>query len=71
MSSYFSLKSDNELLNTQIQVLKVQIRGIDQQLQNIEGKKFTPYNPNTQSYQHENNVPARPIAAALGGLQNP
>jgi hypothetical protein len=36
MSSYFSLKNDNQLLNTQIEILKVQLRQLDRRLDNIE-----------------------------------
>jgi len=36
MTSYFSLKSDSQLLNAQIEVLKIQIRQLDHRLDNIE-----------------------------------
>jgi len=44
MTSYFSLKNDNQLLNTQIEVLKIQIRQLDHRLDNIEIRHtdFTP-----------------------------
>jgi len=44
MTSYFSLKNDNQLLNTQIEVLKIQIRQLDHRLDNIENRHadYTP-----------------------------
>ncbi len=39
MTSYFSLKYDSELLNAQIQVLKIQIGQLDKRLDNIEHPK--------------------------------
>lgn len=44
MTSYFSLKNDNQLLNTQIEVLKIQIRQLDHRLDNIENR-HTEYTP--------------------------
>jgi hypothetical protein len=42
--TYFSLKNDNQLLNTQIEVLKIQIRQLDRRLDNIENRHadYTP-----------------------------
>jgi hypothetical protein len=44
MTSYFSLKNDNQLLSTQIEVLKIQIRQLDRRLDNIENRHvdYTP-----------------------------
>jgi hypothetical protein len=39
MSGYFSLKNDGQLLNTQIEVIKIQIKQLDKRLENIERKK--------------------------------
>jgi hypothetical protein len=39
MSGYFSLKADSQLLNTQIEVLKIQIKQLDKRLDNIERMK--------------------------------
>ena len=39
MSSYFSLKNDNQLLGTQIEILKIQYKTIDERLEKIESKK--------------------------------
>jgi hypothetical protein len=39
MTSYFSLKNDGQLLNTQIEVLKIQIKQLDKRLENIEHAK--------------------------------
>ena len=39
MTSYFSLKSDNQLLGSQIEILKLQLKSLDQRLDNIERKK--------------------------------
>lgn len=39
MTSYFSLKNDNQLLTTQIEILKIQYKIIDQRLEKIENKK--------------------------------
>ena len=39
MTSYFSLKSDNQLLGSQIEILKVQIRQLDHRLDDIEPGK--------------------------------
>jgi len=36
MTSYFSLKNDSQLLNTQIEVIKIQIKQLDKRLENIE-----------------------------------
>ena len=40
MSGYYSLKNDNELVSTQIEILKVQIRQLDKRLENIEQQPF-------------------------------
>ena len=42
MSSYFSLKNDNQLLTTQIEILKIQYKIIDQRLEKLESKKDKP-----------------------------
>lgn len=39
MTSYFSLKNDNQLLSIQIEILKVQLRQLDHRLENIENQK--------------------------------
>jgi len=42
MTSYFGLKNDNQLLSTQIEILKVQYKIIDERLEKIESKKDSP-----------------------------
>jgi hypothetical protein len=39
MTSYFSLKNDNQLLGTQIEILKIQYKIIGERLEKIESKK--------------------------------
>jgi hypothetical protein len=36
MTSFFSLKGDGQLLNAQIEILKIQIKQLDKRLDNIE-----------------------------------
>ena len=72
MTSYFSLKSDNQLLSTQIEVLKIQFKTIDKRLEKMESKKdneslkehLESKNSNEKSL-HNNNF----LAAAVSGLQ--
>lgn len=44
MTSYFSLKNDSQSLNTQIEILKIQFKTIDQRLEKIENKSNSRYN---------------------------
>lgn len=54
MTSYFSLKNDNQLLSTQIEILKIQLRQLDHRLENIENQKneYTLRMPNLKPLNH-------------------
>lgn len=68
MTSYFSLKNDNQLLSTQIEILKVQYKIIDQRLEKIENKKdvYTKQNARIDLVDN-NNIPPYHFLAAVTG----
>ena len=74
MTSYFGLKNDNQLLATQIEILKIQYKIIDQRLEKIENKRDrdnSPKYPIEINASNEKQTPSPPAVAAIYGLQNP
>jgi hypothetical protein len=68
LTSYFGLKNDNLQLSTQIEILKIQYKTIDQRLEKIENKNETP---KQHAYIiNKKNDAAANLMVAASGLQN-
>lgn len=73
MTSYFGLKNDNQLLSTQIEILKIQYKVIDQRLEKIENKRDNEHLKEHEDINtsNEKNLPYPNSVAAVYSLQNP
>lgn len=73
MTSYFGLKNDNQLLTTQIEILKIQYKIIDQRLEKIENKKDSYHLKDHSEINTANtiNMPPYSFIAAAGYPQKP